>query len=190
MNYRSRILNRIQINLRREEASPMALSTVLLVFLILMTLLFLTPSLAIISSVKEKNTKLKLTQNELEQKYKNYTLAASYYDSIKVQIPTLLKNIPADSDPYYFVRQANRYSIENGGVLKAIRLIEKDNGAEGYTLNLSGNYTSIENFFKSLKSDDRYFSTELITLTLQDTFTSSQNNKLNLNAKIYVFYQN
>lgn len=190
MNYRSRILNRIRVNLQREETSPIGLSVLLFIFLIGMALFFLAPSIAIISDIREKNTNLKLIQEDLEKKYENYTLAARYYDSIKDQIPKLLKNIPEDSDPYYFVKQANKYSLENGSVLKVINLIEKGNGVEGYSINLQGDYTSIENFFKALRSDERYFSTELINLSLKDSFGNAKSNKLNLNAKIYIFYQN
>lgn len=168
----------------------MALSSILILILVVMTLFFLTPSLAVISNIREKNSRLKSIQSGLEQKYENYKLAANYYDAIKTSIPTLLKNIPNESDPYYFVKQANKYSIENGSVLKFIKLVEKGEGVEGYSLNLVGDYTSIENFFKSLKKDERYFSTELLTISPRDPFIESQSNKLSLTAKIYVFYQN
>lgn len=188
MNYRSRILTRIQVDLKRDSTKPVIYSSLIIFFLFSMIFIFFIPSLGVINKLREKNLELRDRREYLEKLYVNYKQSADYYDEIKDQAFVLEKNIPKDKDPYYFVRQLNNYGVKNDVVFQNTRLIKKENGEEGYDANLKGDYSNIQNFFKDLKTDPRFFSTELLTLT-PSILQLSNTNSLTLGVKIYVFYK-
>ncbi len=188
MNYRSKILNRIQVDLSKDSTKPMVYSSLILLFVFVMVFLFFIPSIDIVNKLRLKNTTLRERKDYLENLYVVYKEAANNYDLIKDRAYVFEKNIPLNPDPYYFVRQINNFSIENNIVLRNIKLLQKSDGVEGYEVFLQGNYTDIENFFIDLKKDQRYFSTEILSLNPSDTGYKSYSS-LKLTAKIYIYYK-
>jgi hypothetical protein len=69
MNYRSRILNRIQVDLNRDNTKPLVYSSFIVVFLFSMTFMFLIPSLEVIGKLKERNAELTERKLYLENKF-------------------------------------------------------------------------------------------------------------------------
>jgi hypothetical protein len=120
--------------------------------------------------------------------YKSYKQFSEYFDRVRDKAITFEKNIPKDTDPYFFVKKINSISTSNNVVLLNLKLIKKDTGEEGYDVLMTGGYTNIENFFKDLKTDSRFFSTEILNLE-QKQSGYNDNKSLTLSAKIYIFYK-
>lgn len=188
MNYRSKILNQIRVNVKREDTKPITMSTILIGSLIFMFLIFVVPSIKTIGVLQAQNNSLRESREKLKNLQIKYQEASDYFEQVKSKVYDLSKNIPDNSEPYYFVDRINLYSVNNSSVLKSVKLIEKEFGVEGYEVSLFGDYQSIEKFFNDLSNDPRFFSVEVLTIS-QGTDRIFSNNRLALTARVYIFYQ-
>ncbi len=193
MEYRTDILRdlRVEINKEKNEA-PLFLGLTIFV-LILLTFLFLIPT------VKEINT-LKTEIQELEglqTKYKNvlisYEKAAAYNEKISPYKDRLLERVPKEPNSIEAFDILDFTAKINNLRLNRLTTQQTLDNAENFSMAFLGGYSDIEKFFKELKTSKRFFSINEISIKQVNTKKrkdTGEQNKLFLNLVISSWFLN
>lgn len=184
----NKYLNLFKIKLTQPEFREKLTVVLLVVFLSILTLLFLRPSYTKIKTTRQKNLELRGEVTELNNILASYKEASKNYDTLIGHTAEFDALVPQNPEPSSFLNKLNYLSLKSSVFLGKTNLVSQDSGVEKREFGLRGDFEKIEDFFTLLYSDARLYQVEEIKLSKKES-RSKSNFDLDLTILVNAYYE-